>query len=162
MAEKPQQAGAVAVRIIEQAVAAANDGVCQRLIGKADARSPIPEIAIYAGAPVNAVPVGDPDDARVRVEVRDPIRNLYVRTEVLPAQADIESQFLADAPVVGKIEAILPAPLPRPGEREILFDESCVAQDETSHGISGRSGDRAAVVGEGRRKVEPAVAAIRL
>src|ERR1043166_4508564 len=160
MTLQAQQRAAIAIGVEKQAEAAADHGARLHLICKAKARREVFEVALDAGAYVNAVAAGDFHRGGIGVEVGPAIGHFAIGAVILPAQPDVQRQLAAHAVVVGEVQAGLDAPLAGPGQREVLLDELSITEQEAGGLITSRT--TAVGTGKAAREVETPVTAVGL
>ena len=147
-------------RIPENTCAAAHDSLLRNLISETETRGKAFLEGVDPGVLAHAVAPGDQHRSRLRIKVGPAIRYLVVWRIEFIAQADIQRQFLIDAPIIGHIRAVFRATNADPRQQVILFDQTRCAEQERGHCIAARVVRR--VVGDVRCKVEATIAAISL
>ena len=160
LAEQAHNGAAIALGAIEDTGAAADDGRFTQLVGKAQTGGKRFAIGLDAEIFVG-IDAGDEQLAGGDVEVGEAVGDFLVGREVFVAQADIDSEFLADLPVVLDEEAVFPAAHAGEDEGKVLLDGVGDAQEGTGHGVAGGAGV-VGVVGEDVGEVEAAIAAVGL
>src|SRR5439155_24731094 len=96
-----------AVRVLQQPVAAADYRVRHGLVGEAEARREIFEVARDADTAIHAVHACDQHGRGLGVKVGPAVGDFRIRTVIVPAHADVQRELAVDAEVVGDVYTAL-------------------------------------------------------